>query len=67
MKVLIDTCVWLSVLRRRDPDTAATSLVTDLIVDGRALLIGPVLQEILSGVRDGCRFVSIIKQSALLG
>jgi hypothetical protein len=64
MKILIDTCVWSSVLRRRDPDPAMTALVADLISDGRAVLIGPILQELLSGVRDGKQFTALKKHLA---
>ncbi|MCZ7555079.1 MAG: PIN domain-containing protein [Bacteroidia bacterium] len=64
MRVLIDTCVWSSVLRRRKPDQEMTALVTDLIVDGRAVLIGPVVQEILSGVRDEKQFAVLLKHLA---
>jgi predicted nucleic acid-binding protein len=56
MKVLIDTCVWSLVLRHRKPDERLTGIVTDLISDGRAVLIGPIRQEILSGVADAKQF-----------
>lgn len=56
MKVLIDTCVWSLVLRHRKPDPRFTAIVTDLISDGRAVLIGPIRQEILSGVSDAKQF-----------
>lgn len=64
MKVLIDTCVWSAVLRRHDPDPAMTARVADLITDGRAVLIGPVLQELLSGVRDARQFAALKKHLA---
>lgn len=64
MKVLIDTCVWSAVLRRRDPDPSMTARVADLITDGRAVLMGPVLQELLSGVRDAKQFASLRKHLA---
>lgn len=56
MKVLIDTCVWSRVLRHRKPDPRLTAIVTDLISDSRAVLIGPIRQEILSGVPDPKQF-----------
>ncbi len=64
MKVLIDTCVWSAVLRRHDPDPAMTARVGDLIADGRAVLIGPIMQELLSGVRDAKQFASLKKHLA---
>ena len=56
MNVLIDTCVWTLALRRRPSgltaDERATLLeVTELIRDDRAVMIGPVRQELLSGIR----------------
>ncbi len=52
MKVLVDTSVWSLALRRRTPpaDSAVAELRT-LIEDGRVAMIGPIRQEILSGVR----------------
>lgn len=64
MKVMIDTCVWSAVLRRRKPDPDMTARVADLISDGRAVLIGPILQELLSGVRDANQFASLKKHLA---
>jgi hypothetical protein len=52
MKVLIDTSVWSKVLRADDPDPKLSKLLKDLIVDNRVVLTGPILQEILSGIRD---------------
>lgn len=61
MKVLVDTCVWTLALRRRRSgltvDERATLLeVTELIRDDRAVLIGPVRQELLSGLRLAADF-----------
>ena len=57
MKVLVDTPVWSLALRRnRTPDEAITSELASLIQDGRAALIGPVRQELLSGIRDSVQF-----------
>ena len=57
MTVLVDTTVWSLALRRRPRSLspAQERLVAEwraLVEDGRAALIGPVRQEILSGVRD---------------
>ena len=49
MRVLVDTCVWSAVLRRRNPDTELTARLKGLISDGRVFIIGPIRQEILSG------------------
>lgn len=52
MKVVVDTSVWSLALRRSDSiPSPHTLLLTDLIRDGRALLLGLVRQELLSGIR----------------
>lgn len=56
MRVLVDTCVWSKVLRRKSPDENLTALLTDLIADGRVAIIGPIRQELLSGVPDPAQF-----------
>jgi predicted nucleic acid-binding protein len=62
MKVLVDTCVWSLLLRRR----TATALsgdeqnilksFTDAIQDGRAVILGPIRQEVLSGIKNLAQF-----------
>ena len=57
MKVLVDTCVWSLALRRSpaDLDQAGRRLVARLgefVTENRVVLIGPIRQEILSGVRE---------------
>jgi len=53
MKVLIDTCIWSLAFRRQPKTTreAATELA-ELIREFRACMIGPVRQELLSGIRN---------------
>ncbi|MBI5787452.1 MAG: PIN domain-containing protein [Candidatus Schekmanbacteria bacterium] len=56
MNVLVDTCVWAQVLRRDPPQTELTNQLTELITDNRVSLIGPIRQEILSGISNDARF-----------
>ena len=59
MQVVVDTSVWSLVLRRRvvpGAVEAATVALKDLISDARAMLIGPVRQELLSGIKDPAQF-----------
>ncbi len=56
MKVLIDTSVWSLALRRRAPAHAAVDELRRLVVQGRAGIVGPVRQELLSGIRDRAVF-----------
>ncbi len=57
MKVLVDTCVWSLALRRPSgklnaADTRTVDGLRGLIAGNRAALIGPIRQEILSGIPD---------------
>lgn len=51
MNVVVDTSVWSMALRRRSSARSAVVLeLAELIREGRAALLGPVRQELLSGV-----------------
>ncbi len=52
MKILVDTSVWSLALRRRAPAHPAAEELKRLIIAGRAAIIGPIRQEILSGIRE---------------
>jgi len=53
MNVIVDTSVWSLALRRRRSRSAAETLeLAELIREGRAGVLGPVRQELLSGVPD---------------
>ncbi len=58
MKVLVDTSVWSHALRRRPrPERSAVAAeLAALVEDGRVAMIGPVRQEILSGLRERAQF-----------
>ena len=56
MKVLVDTSVWSLALRRRSPAHPSVDELRRLIVTGRAAIIGPIRQEVLSGIRDASAF-----------
>jgi predicted nucleic acid-binding protein len=52
MKVLVDTSVWSLALRRRTHSAApAVGQLRWLIDQGRVAMIGPIRQELLSGIR----------------
>ena len=61
MRVLVDTCVWSKVLRRKSPDKRLVALIQDLIQDGRIVLIGPIRQELVSGVPNPAQFEKLRK------
>lgn len=59
--VLVDTPVWSLVLRRRTMDLSLEQekfkqALGELISGGRAQLLGPIRQELLSGVREEAHF-----------
>jgi predicted nucleic acid-binding protein len=51
MNIIVDTSVWSLALRRQRLSTAAAALeLAELVREGRAAMIGPIRQELLSGV-----------------
>jgi predicted nucleic acid-binding protein len=61
VKVLVDTSVWSLALRRKPGDLSAhqrrlTQHLADLIKDDRVVMIGPIRQELLSGIRSADTF-----------
>jgi hypothetical protein len=65
MKVLVDTCVWSLSLRRKrhaKVNAAEQQLILELreaIQTRRAAILGPIRQEVLSGIRDKAQFTKI--------
>jgi predicted nucleic acid-binding protein len=56
MKVLVDTSVWSLAFRRRSPGHAAVDELRRLAAAGRAAIVGPIRQEVLSGIREPSTF-----------
>lgn len=53
----MDTCVWSLALRRSTEEPRAeVSALRDLVNEQRVAIIGPIRQEILSGIRDEHQF-----------
>src|ERR1700730_17757504 len=55
MMVLVDTSVWSLALRRKQTDLSPAeqdlkTALQELVQDGRAQIVGPVRQELLSGI-----------------
>jgi len=63
MKVLVDTCIWSLALRRRDKaslsveEQQVVARLADAIQDGNVIMIGPIRQEVLSGIKEESQFV----------
>lgn len=57
MNVLVDTSVWSLALRRaKRVDDRTVKELTELIREGRVIMIGPVRQELLSGIKMKTQF-----------
>ena len=57
MKVLVDTSIWSLALRRvKSPDTSILAELESLISDVRLQLVGPIRQELLSGIKSDAQF-----------
>ena len=62
MKVLVDTSVWSLALRRGKLSISAPAQeLQQLIQDHRVQMIGPIRQEILSGIRNDSQFNKLRK------
>jgi len=62
MKVVVDTSVWSLALRRdKQSIFAPAQELRQLIQDHRVQMIGPVRQEILSGIRSEAQFSKLRK------
>ena len=56
MNLFVDTSIWSLALRRKQADLSPgeqglTTALQELVQDGRAQIVGPVRQELLSGIR----------------
>jgi predicted nucleic acid-binding protein len=61
VEVLVDTSVWSLALRRpkgniSETEQRLTAALGDLIRDDRVRLIGPIRQELLSGIREPAQY-----------
>ena len=64
MMVLVDTPVWSLALRRRPEHLSGSqqdlaNILAELIREGRAQMVGPIRQELLSGIREEAQFKKI--------
>lgn len=64
MNILVDTSVWSIAFRREarnlnPQQLRLKKLLTTLIGDGRVKIIGPIRQELLSGIREQAQFQQV--------
>ncbi len=62
MKILADSCAWSLLLRRksgavlRKEEQLMLTAITEAIRDGQVAIIGPIRQEVLSGIKNLAQF-----------
>ena len=57
MKVIVDTCVWSLALRRNTPKSIhLVNELKELISEVRVQFVGPIRQELLSGIKSDKQF-----------
>ena len=55
--ILVDTCIWSIAFRKKNSHpNIITETLTEIIKNQKAILIGPIRQEILSGYSDLSQF-----------
>jgi len=64
VNVLVDTSVWSLALRRRAQDLSpaeatAVAELSELILEGRARIIGLIRQELLSGIKTAAQYETL--------
>ncbi len=62
MRILVDTCVWSEALRwTTSKESDISKELQSLILEHRVEIIGPIRQELLSGLRDNTQFEKLEK------
>jgi len=62
LKVIVDTSIWSLALRRgKTPNTSILVELESLISDFRVQLVGPIRQELLSGIKSDDQFNELKK------
>jgi predicted nucleic acid-binding protein len=65
VRVLVDTSVWSAALRRsKGANPAVAAELRNLILEHRVEIIGPIRQELLSGLREKAQFEKLKKHMA---
>ena len=65
MKVIADACAWSVSLRRRNKtvlspvEQSVHAELMEALGDGRIILIGPIRQEVLSGIKSAAQFEQV--------
>ena len=62
MKIIVDTCVWSLAFRRKSGNKQAKENLISLINEYRIILLGPIRQEVLSGIPNKKQF-NVLKET----
>lgn len=60
MKIIVDTSIWSLALRRKKKQSFSEIRVLESLIDNqRICMLGPIRQEILSGIKDNKQFIQL--------
>jgi len=60
MKVIVDTSIWSLALRRKKKQSTLEIRILESLIDNQnTCIIGPIRQEILSGIKENKQFVQL--------
>jgi predicted nucleic acid-binding protein len=59
MRLLVDTCIWSEVLRKKDSNKKIKRIFVDAVQNSQIEMIGPIRQEILSGIKTTQGFTTL--------
>ena len=68
MKYLVDTTVWSLSLRRKSNtslnagEQKKSALLSEAIVRGQVAMLGPIRQELLSGIREHAQYERLLRR-----
>lgn len=57
MKIIVDTSIWSLALRRKKKQSFSEIMILESLIDNQKVcMLGPIRQEILSGIKDNKQF-----------
>lgn len=59
MRIIVDTSIWSELLRRGEPDPVVYRYLGNILHQGDAVILGPIRQEMLSGIRESMKFAEL--------
>lgn len=60
MKVIVDTSIWsLALRRKKNQSTSEIRILESLIDNQKVCILGPIRQEILSGIKENKQFLQL--------